>query len=183
MAELGHPLFPDGGPHRQPDRRRLCPLCLGLHSGSRTGGRRGSGAAGRRDGGTAVSGLSASPGFGRRRHFDPDCRHGVPGHCLSAKALGAAGAGGRDGTGGRRYLCAAILRPAEPRRPLCRSIGPDRRFRPLLHPAVPAGGGPAGPGGAAVFRGGPDAGFRRPDHLECLRGPGPAVRPAGLHCL
>ena len=104
-------------------------------------------------------------------------------HCLSAKALGAAGAGGRDGTGGGRYLCAAILRPAEPRRPLCRSIGPDRRFRPLLHPAVPAGGGPAGPGGAAVFRGGPDAGFRRPDHLECLRGPGPAVRPAGLHCL
>ena len=67
--------------------------------------------------------------------------------------------------------------------PLCRSIGPDRRFRPLLHPAVPAGGGPAGPGGAAVFRGGPDAGFRRPDHLECLRGPGPAVRPAGLHRL
>lgn len=49
--------------------------------------------------------------------------------------------------------------------------------------AVPAGGGPAGPGGAAVFRGGPDAGFRRPDHLECLRGPGPAVRPAGLHRL
>lgn len=109
------------------------PFALGCIAAAGPGGRRGSGAAGRRDGGAAVSGLSAGPGFAAvgililtaATAFRDTAFLQKPWCCRCWR---------RDGPGSGRYLCAAILRPAEPRRPLCRSIGPDRRFRPLLHP-------------------------------------------------
>lgn len=158
------------------------PFALGCIAAAGPGGRRGSGAAGRRDGALLFLDFQqvlALAAVG----FDPDCRHGVPDTAFLQKpwVLPVLAAGMVLAVGGIYVL--QSLDPLSHAAPCAAASALTGVSAHFFTRAVPAGGGPAGPGGAAVFRGGPDAGFRRPDHLEYLRGPGPAVRPAGLHRL
>ena len=63
------------------------PPCLGLHSGDRTGADGAAALLGGVTGALLFLDFQQVLALAAVGIFDPDCRHGVPRHCLSAKAL------------------------------------------------------------------------------------------------
>ena len=101
LADLGHPLFPDGGADRQQDARRLRTVRPGMRGGGGTGGQRPGSSGGGRRGCGAVFGLRGCAAVPRYGGADLHHFHRPAGDPAGKEAV-VPGGGGRGAVSGSR---------------------------------------------------------------------------------